>query len=238
MKIKICGITSARDALAAAEAGADYVGLNFVGGPRRIDAPRAESILVALPESATPVALIDVSRGGVSGTLQPILEQHGVRHLQMYGEVEPETIARLNGEGFRTWLVRHVRSDEFAADTRTFLDRCGSDRPAAVLLDAFDPAMQGGTGRTVDWTRIDEVRRAGRFDDWPPILLAGGLTPDNVARAVEAVRPWGVDVSSGVEESAGRKSPEKMKAFVLAAREGGRFAGPNHAGDIQWKRED
>jgi phosphoribosylanthranilate isomerase len=221
MKIKVCGITSAGDALAAAQAGTDYVGLNFVGGPRRIDGPRAAAILDVLPDSVAAVALVDASGGGVPRTLHAILQRHGVRHLQLYGEIGPETVARLTGEGFRTWLVRHVRGDEFAADTGTFLDGCGPNGPAAVLLDAFDPARQGGTGRTVDWSRIDEARRAGRLDGWPPIVLAGGLAPDNVAQAIAAVRPWGVDVSSGVEESVGRKSPDKIRAFVLAAREVG-----------------
>lgn len=217
MKVKICGMTSANDARAAADAGADAVGLNFVGGPRQIDPDRAEQILSAIPALVVPVALVDVSDGCIADPLFDVLEDFRVSHLQLYGQVAPKTVAHLLSEGFRPVLVRHVRAGEFPAATRTYLRQCGADLPSAILLDAYDAARQGGTGRTLDWARIAEARDSGVLDGWPPIVLAGGLTPDNVAEAISIVQPWGVDVSSGVEQSPGCKSAEKMKAFVTAA---------------------
>ena len=217
MKVKICGITSASDARAAAEAGADAVGLNFVGGPRQIDPERAEQILSAMPAFVVPVALVDVSAGRIPGPLVNVLESFRVSHLQLYGQVAPKTVAHLANDGFRPLLVRHVRAGEFPATTQSYLRQCGTDLPSAILLDAYHAARQGGTGRAVDWARIAEARDAGALDGWPPIMLAGGLTPDNVAEAISIVRPWGVDVSSGVEQSPGCKSAERMRAFVTAA---------------------
>jgi phosphoribosylanthranilate isomerase len=221
MKIKICGITSIQDAQAAAEAGADAVGLNFVAGPRQIDLERAEQILKHLPPLLTPVALIDVSGGRIPDSFLELLGCFWVSHIQMYGQVSPDAVLRLRSEGFRPVLVQHVQAGEFPGATQGFLDRCAAAGPAAILLDAYDDTRLGGTGQAVDWDRIAEARRSGGLDGWPPILLAGGLTPDNVAAAVSVVRPWGVDVSSGVEDSPGHKSAAKMRAFVQSARRSG-----------------
>lgn len=221
MKVKICGITSVQDAQAAADAGADAVGLNLVAGPRQIDLERAEPILKNLPPLLTPIALVDVSSGRIPDSFLELLGCFWVSHVQMYGQVTPDTVARLRSDGFRPVLVQHVRAGDFPGATQSFLDRCSNAGPAAVLLDAYDDTRLGGTGETIDWSSVAEARRSGELDGWPPILLAGGLTPGNVGDAITAVGPWGVDVSSGVEDSPGHKSAEKMRAFVQSARRSG-----------------
>lgn len=218
MRIKICGITTPDDAVAAAAAGADAIGLNFVGGPRQIDTAQAALILRELPVFCTPVALVDVTHGDIPDDLLELLGRHWVSHVQLYGRVAPDTLVRLRADGFQPILVQHVVPGRFPNDIAALLVEVLDAPPAAVLLDAYREGQMGGTGQTLDWQVVADARAAGAFRVWPPIILAGGLNPENVAEAVRTVRPWGVDVSSGVESSVGRKDVAKMAAFVANAR--------------------
>ncbi len=218
MRIKICGITSAADATAAVRAGADAVGLNFVSGKRQIDTARAASILPVLPRSVTPVALVTVSGDELPDDAVRLLERFHVTDVQLYGNVTPQTVRHLRSQGWQPWVVRHARRGAFPHDTRDFLDACGEQPPHRLVLDTVDPGQPGGTGRTLDWSLVADARESGALQGWPPLFLAGGLTAGNVGQAISIVRPWGVDVSSGVESEPGRKSAEKMEAFVRAAR--------------------
>ena len=220
MWVKICGITSAADALAASEAGADFIGLNLVAGPRQIDVPRAEEIVGCLPPLINPVVLIGLDDEGRAAQLLEWLKGTRVRHLQVYGEVTAKKVSSLCDDGFAVWPVLAVEDESFAEQAVKTLGRAGLELADAIVLDAYDPARAGGTGVSFCWEWVAQARQADWLMDWPPIVLAGGLRPDNVAEAVRIVRPDGVDVSSGVEieGSPGKKDAEKMRAFVHLAK--------------------
>ncbi|MGQ9651463.1 MAG: phosphoribosylanthranilate isomerase [Phycisphaerae bacterium] len=218
MRVKICGITSVEDACQAAQAGADAIGLNFYAGPRQIDLATGEAILASLPPFVTPVALVGLSGGQIADDLLRFLIRGRVNLLQVHGDF---TVGAMNGlweTGFAIIQPLAVRDSTFA-DATPFWGE-GSSRPTAVILDTYDPNRAGGTGQTFCWDWVDQARRAGHLNGWPPIILAGGLNPDNVADAIRIARPWAVDVSSGVELAGvpGRKDPGKVRAFVRAAR--------------------
>ena len=198
--VKICGITRPEDALAAAEAGADAIGLVFAKSPRRVTSQQAQTILAVLPPHVTPVALfVNSTPEQIIETCQPL----GIRTVQLHGE-EPPDVARALKD---FCVVKAFRIAE-EADLRQL-----AGYPAwAVLLDSKVEGRQGGTGVSFDWTLAERAARERR------IILAGGLRPDNVAEAVRLVRPYGVDVSSGVESEPGEKDRAKIEAFIAAAR--------------------
>ncbi|HSW44247.1 MAG TPA: phosphoribosylanthranilate isomerase [Phycisphaerae bacterium] len=220
MRVKVCGITCVEDALAAAEAGADAIGLNFVGGPRQIQPEYAGAVLEALPPLVTPVALVRLQGGAIPDELLELLGRHWVSHIQVYGDYEAEHLTILADDGFRPMPVVAVADPAFAVDAGERLGLSGDGRPSAVVLDAHDPSREGGTGRSFPWGWVRDAQFAGQMPAWPPIILAGGLRPDNVAEAVRTVHPYGVDVSSGVEVEGhpGRKDPAGMREFVRQAR--------------------
>ncbi len=220
VRIKVCGITCLEDLRAAAEAGVDAVGFNFVGGPRCLDPARAAELLGALPPLVTPVALVRLEEGRVPDSLLELLGEFWVSHVQLYGDLTPAVMAALARDGLRPIPVVAVRDVQTLREAGRLVGAEGGFRPAAVVLDAWVPGREGGTGRTLPWSMIAAEQSAGHMQGWPPIILAGGLTPDNVAEAVRQVRPWAVDVSSGVEREGapGRKDRALMEAFVRQAR--------------------
>ncbi|GMV97278.1 MAG: hypothetical protein AMXMBFR83_16360 [Phycisphaerae bacterium] len=238
MRVKICGITDPADAAAAAEAGADAIGLNFVGGPRRLLPATARDIMRNLPESLTPVALVRLTGGRVPADLRGLLVELRITYLQVYDEaaglegrgttaaemdaraVSPAALGELIAAGFRPMPVLAVRDAGFGEQLRRWGSESAERRPSAVVLDAYDPQRAGGTGRSFRWEWVAQAR-AGGAGPWPPVILAGGLTAHNVAEAIRAARPDGVDVASGVEidDSPGRKDREKLIAFVRNARQ-------------------
>lgn len=220
LRIKICGITNAEDAAAAAAAGADAIGLNFVGGPRQVATGPAAEILESLPPFVTPVALVRLTAGQFPDEILELLGQFWVSHLQLYGDLTSESLEVLARDGFRVIPVLAVQGEAFAGSPLPWQGGLGQVRPHAVLLDTHDPGKAGGTGRTFPWSWLQGARERGELADWPPIMLAGGLDPENVAEAVRTVRPFGIDVSSGVEiqGSPGRKDPARMRLLVEWAR--------------------
>jgi len=204
-----------------AEAGADAIGLNFVGGPRRIDLAQAEAILSVLPPFVVPVALVTLSgpaAGEINEQVAELLATRWISCVQVYGEVTGKAIARLVWEGYRPIVPVPVRDVCFAAARPVCVGPAGERGAAAVLLDTHEADKLGGTGRTFVWSWVAQARALGQLQGWPPIILAGGLTPDNVAQAIREAAPYGVDVSSGVESAPGRKDPEKVRRFVEEAR--------------------
>lgn len=220
MRVKICGITSPSDARAAAEAGADAIGLNFVGGPRQVSPEQAAEILQELPALVTPVALVRLEAGRVPDHLIELLGQFWVSHVQVYGEVTSGSLALLAQDGFKAIPVVSVRDESFADGVNELFSRLGGRPPAAIVLDAYDPQLAGGTGKSFQWDWVTQAAAAGQLKGWPPLILAGGLNPHNVAEAVRKVRPYAVDVSSGVEVDGrpGVKDAEKMRSFVRQAQ--------------------
>ncbi len=200
-QVKICGITSVADGLAAAEAGADLIGLMFYeASPRRVSLAQALEITHALPPFVLRVGVfVNPSPDLV---LQAISECH-LSMLQFHGD---ETSDFCTQFGLMSMKAIRMRDE-------TSLAQLGNYQTEGLLLDAYSPKGLGGTGEKFNWELAVAANRYGK-----PIFLAGGLTPENVAEAVRTVRPFGVDVSSGVESSPGKKDPEKLKAFIAAAK--------------------
>jgi phosphoribosylanthranilate isomerase len=201
--VKICGITSEEDARVAADAGADAVGfILWPGSPRRVDAATARRIARALPPSVVRVGVfVDAARE----ELVRASEEAELDLLQLHGSEPPEALADLPRR-----VLKAVRVG------RDFVPQAAlryEGRASGILLDTDRAGLAGGTGEVFDWSLVREVRRKASF-----VVLAGGLRPENVKAAIEAVRPDGVDVSSGVEELPGRKDPARVRAFVDAVR--------------------
>jgi phosphoribosylanthranilate isomerase len=211
MRVKICGITNVADAVAAVEAGADAIGLNFATGPRRIDVAAAGEIVRAIPPFVTVVGLFVDDRPGRIGM---VCQQLGIGTVQLHGTESVEAANAL--EPLNVIKAFRVASPDFAAEVRPYVAGCPWLR--GVLLDAYVANVAGGSGRTFCWEWVETARSRGATDGWPPIVLAGGLTAENVAEAIRVVRPYAVDVASGVESEPGRKDPEKLAAFIEIAK--------------------
>jgi len=212
VRVKICGITRPEGARAAAEAGADAIGLVFAESPRRVTPAEAGVIVRALPPWVAPVGVfVDES----PAVIRDLAAEVGLAAVQLHGDEPPETLAELGR--LKVVKVFRVASEEDLAAARQW--RKQSERlgrlPDAYLVDArVAGGPKGGTGRPADW------RLAARMisEGFRPLILSGGLGPDNVAEAIAAVRPWGVDGSSGLETAPGVKSPQKIREFVEAVR--------------------
>lgn len=208
-RIKICGITSPHDAVAAAEAGADAIGLVFADSPRRVTPRRARDIVAALPPFVDAVGVFVNAR---SASVLKVAAEVGFSTVQLHGDESPSLVTQLGG--LRVIKALAVRYRDFLDDVHRFAEAgvCG------ILLDAFNPKARGGSGKRFDWDLVAGAQAAGALDGAPPIILAGGLTPENVAAGIKRLHPWGVDVSSGVESEPGIKDREKMLRFVAAAK--------------------
>ena len=199
--VKICGITSEADALAAAEVGADAIGLMFYeGSPRHVTLEQAKAISAALPPH---VMRVGVFVNAEEAFVHQALTECMLNILQFHGDETPEECSRYP---VMTLKAFRVQGDETLAQLEAYPS-------AGYLLDAYVKDALGGTGATFNW---DLAVRAQEFGK--PIFLAGGLTPENVVEAVRKVQPFGVDVSSGVESEPGRKDAEQMRTFVAAAK--------------------
>ncbi|MEI2706457.1 MAG: phosphoribosylanthranilate isomerase [Ilumatobacteraceae bacterium] len=197
MFVKICGITNEDDALFAVAMGADAVGFVFAPSPRQIAAKQVYDITRRLPPE---ILTVGVFRDEHPDLVIDTVNRAGVRAAQLHGRETPAMVEAVTAQ--IRWVIKAVAAG--SPDARR-ADKFGTEM---VLVDAPSP----GSGQLFDWNMLDDVPEV------PRLILAGGLTPDNVATAVERVRPWGVDVSSGVEKSPGRKDPLKVKAFIDRAR--------------------
>jgi phosphoribosylanthranilate isomerase len=213
-RVKICGITRVDDALAASSAGADAIGLVFwPGTPRKVEFEQARAIAAAVPAFVTVVGLfVDPQPDEVRAALDAV----ALDVLQFHGD-EPQALCASFARPYIKAVA--VRPD---VDLLQYAARYRDAR--AILFDAFEPGgMPGGTGRTFDWQALATRLEAGLAQ---PLILSGGLAPHNVGAAIRALRPWAVDVSSGVEESdadgsphRGIKDPAKIAAFIRGVRD-------------------
>jgi phosphoribosylanthranilate isomerase len=212
LKIKVCGLTTPADAEACVAAGVDWVGLNFhPASPRYLDLQSAIAVLFAVFGKAEPVGLF-VDRPPEQ--VIEIAEALGLDLIQLHGSEPVEELPQLSA--FRVIKAFRLAGPESADAIRTYVDRAEAiGHPLhAILVDAHVPGQHGGTGVTIS----DEL--LALIPHHPRLILAGGLTPENVADRVARVRPWMVDVASGVESEPGRKCPERVAAFVSSARRG------------------
>lgn len=200
MFVKICGITNPEDAKAAAARGADAIGFIFwPPSPRFVEPELARSIVAALSPS---IAAVGVFVNQPSAHINDVAARVGLRAVQLHGE-ETETFA---GEISRPIIKSIAIESGHAPDVESW------PRSVTLLVDVHDPVRRGGTGTTVDWALAAELARHRR------VILAGGLTPENVAEAITRVRPYGIDVSSGVERSPGRKDHDRLTALFDAVQ--------------------
>jgi phosphoribosylanthranilate isomerase len=201
VKVKICGVTSTADAQAAVQAGADALGLMFyAGSPRHVTLAAAQGIAAVLPPGVIRVGVfVDPKPADVFAAMQ----RCGLNMLQFHGAETPEFCAQFGVLTVKAFRVANADS----------LRPLAGFQADAFLLDSFVPGTPGGTGQTFHWDLAVEAKRFGK-----PIFLAGGLTPQNAAAAVRQVQPFAVDVSSGVEQSPGKKDAKKMQDFIAAVR--------------------
>jgi phosphoribosylanthranilate isomerase len=200
VRVKICGITNIEDALQAVAAGADALGLVFhEASPRHVTPEQAATIIRALPPFVQAVGLF------VNATAEFVNATAGQCRLdlvQLHGDESPEYCGLIERRVVKAFRVKDITS----------LDPLKEYQVAGYLLDAWSPSAYGGTGMAFNW----EVAKVA--EKYSPIILAGGLTPDNVRSAVEIVAPYAVDVSSGVEASPGRKDPARVREFIRQAK--------------------
>ena len=212
--MKICGLTQPGQARAIAEMGTDAIGLVFAESKRRVDIAQAREVADAV--AGAKIEKVSVFVDADAEQITQIIEQVGITRVQLHGAEPPEIIEAIS---VPCWKVFRVRDESFAEKIRDWCGRLGAGAQVeAIMLDAYNPNAAGGTGEPFNWELVVQARRDGRMDDLPPIILAGGLDPDNVAEAIAAVRPWAVDVSSGVESSPGVKDMAKVEAFLRAVR--------------------
>lgn len=204
VRVKICGITTPEDGLLAARAGADAIGLVFwPKSPRHVDHETARAITAAVP----PMVLrVGVFVDPPAATVAKAVEAAGLDVIQLHGSEPPEFLSGLPRRAVKA--IRVGPGFDVEAALRY-------DGPAAgLLLDTQVPRVPGGSGETFDWSLVQELRPRASY-----LILAGGLTPENVGRAIRAVRPDAVDVSSGVERAPGQKDADKVRAFMKAVQE-------------------
>jgi len=204
IKIKICGITNLDDALAAAGAGADALGFNFYKkSPRYIEPEKAAEIISQLPPLIMPVGVFVNEREEKIREIQALTCMQAV---QLHGDESPEFCQRFGNRVIKACQVKDKESLKHMAHYRV----------GAFLLDSYHDSLRGGTGATFDWHLAVVAKTFGR------VILAGGLTPENVAEAVKLVQPYGVDVAGGVEKEKGIKDHAKLKKFITEVRRASR----------------
>jgi phosphoribosylanthranilate isomerase len=200
-KIKICGIKTVDEALAAMDAGADMLGFNFYPkSPRYISVGQCRDIMSVMRKYGQ-ITYVGVFVNASVAEIRATMETAALTLAQLHGDETSEMMRSLDGRAFKAFRGAPDRLNGFARE-----------EAPALLVDASVKGAYGGTGITADWKSTAELAKH------IPLLLAGGLTPENVADAVRQVRPWGVDVASGVESAPGVKDVQKMKAFVHAVR--------------------
>lgn len=202
VRVKVCGVTNLRDGLLAAELGAEWVGFVLAESPRRVDVEVGRAVSLALPPQVNRVGVFVNEKERVVKEIATYLQ---LDFLQFHGSESPSYCRRFKQKVIKTFRVQSGLD----------LSILPQYQVAAFLLDTFEKGKPGGTGKTFDWRVAREAKKYGR------VILSGGLNSGNVAQAIRSVQPYGVDVSSGVEEKPGKKDPQKMKAFFESVRKVG-----------------
>jgi phosphoribosylanthranilate isomerase len=215
VRVKIEGLRDPASAVKVAQMGADAIGMVFAESPRWVSPEQAREIVTALPPWVTTVGVFvnsDVA------AINRVVERTGIGYVQLHGDEEPEMVGQIAAPCIKAFAVR---DESWLGQVRRWVDAC--DAPgnlAAILLDAFNPKVRGGTGERFNWDLVADARAAGAMKGLDPIILAGGLDPFCVSQAIEIVKPWAVDVASGVERAPGVKDYRKIRDFLKASEEG------------------
>jgi phosphoribosylanthranilate isomerase len=208
MKVKICGLTNLEEALQAAEAGADMLGFNFYPpSPRYLTATQCSRMIAGLHKHGVHITTVGIFVNTPPKEIASLLDSCGLDLAQLSGDEPAEDLQSLGERAFKA--LHPGKTRDFLEVFQVYRSR---KNPPVCLVDAYRAGAYGGTGQTANWELARSLARE------QPILLAGGLTPANVGKAIAQVRPWGVDVASGVETSPGRKDLQKIRAFIQAAR--------------------
>jgi len=211
-RIKVCGIKNEGQALAAAEAGADFIGLVFAQSPRQVTPARAEKIVAELKNKKASVAVVGVFVNVRPGTVNRIAERCRLDWVQLSGDEPWEYCRELVRPVIQVVRVSRNKKPEQVCRDLAYGTKLLKKQKHIYLIDSNVGDRYGGTGRKFDWKLALPI--ASKF----PVIIAGGLTPGNVAEAIKVISPWGVDVSSGVETK-GVKSMDKIMKFIEAVRE-------------------
>jgi phosphoribosylanthranilate isomerase len=204
-QVKVCGVTSVADALMVVDAGVNLLGLNFVASsPRVISVAVARAIVEAV---GSQVEVVGVVANWSSAELNELRQTIGLHAWQLHGDEPPEAFVLLSEVDYKAVRIAHAADVELA---RAYPGR-------RILVDAKVQGVLGGSGHSFDWRLVQELAQERQ------LLLAGGITPDNVVSAIESVRPWAIDTASGVEFAPGQKDPLKVRALVARAQGGASF---------------
>lgn len=215
VRVKIEGLRDPTTALRIAQMGADALGMVFAESPRWVSPEQARAIVDVLPPW---VSTVGVFVNADAATINRVVERTHIGYVQLHGDEPPDIVGRIAVPCIRAF---RVRDENWLLEVGQWLAGVSArSNLAAVLLDAYDPALRGGTGRRFNWDLIAEARSAGAMAGIDPIILAGGLDAKCVGQAIDMVQPWGVDVASGVEKSPGIKDLKKVEDFIRASREG------------------
>lgn len=221
IQVKICGITNQADAQVAVEAGADLLGFILYPKSPRFITPAQASVVISEIKAwvndqpgVTLPRFVGVFVNEPAEQVAQILESTHLDYAQLHGEESLAVLQKLAPRAFKA--LRPSNAEAAASDAAQYGPLGTPDGPQ-LLIDAYDPHTYGGTGHKADWHTAAALAKC-----WPRLLLAGGLTPQNVAQAVRTVRPWGVDVASGVEDAPGRKDHTAVRNFIQNAREAAR----------------
>lgn len=213
--MKIEGLRDPADALRIAQMGADAIGLVFAESPRWVSPEQARAVVDVLPPW---VAAVGVFVNADAATINRVIERTRITHVQLHGDEAPDLVGQIDRPCIKAF---RVRDEGWLVEVRQWLDAVAvRSNVAAVLLDAYDPQARGGTGRRFKWDVVADARAAGAMAGIDPIILAGGLDASCVSGAIDLVKPWAVDVASGVESAPGIKDLRKVEQFIRATREG------------------
>jgi len=215
VRIKIEGLRDPETALRVAQMGADAIGLVFADSPRWVSPEQARAITDNLP---CWVSTIGVFVNAEPAVINSVIERSRIGYVQLHGDEPPETVGLIDRPVVKAF---RVRDESWLSEVREWVGSVTArSNLAAVLLDAYAPDVRGGSGVQFNWHMVRQAREAGAMAGLDPIILAGGLDPQCVSRAIDEVQPWAVDVASGVEKSPGVKDLKKIEKFIRATREG------------------
>jgi len=215
VRVKIEGLRDPATALQVAQTGADAIGLVFAESPRWVSPEQARAVVDVLPPW---VATVGVFVNADATAINRVIQRTRIGYVQLHGDEPPQLVGQVEAPCIKAF---RVRDEGWVAEVRSWLDAVAvRSNLAAVLLDAYNPQARGGTGERFNWHLVADARAAGAMAGIDPIILAGGLDAACVGQAIDLVKPWAVDVASGVEKAPGVKDLKKVADFIRATREG------------------